>query len=1349
MLLLCLILFSEKGIAAGLQTFELTWSGASYQNSATATAQVTFDPSLIQNPGATSGTAWIRGFSITVSGAPTGNGTWSKSDIHDFRLLTGPTALDFTQELVGQNGWATVSGSGRDFALENGMNGAPASSDYFVIRTHNGTGVPLKLTSFKPAAPVTGLVLRSEFGSGQSVGVNERVYAMKQDSEGRLVVGGLFTNAGNFPSRGIARFDALGRRDGYFEIGSGITGGSYGYVTDLTVLEDDSIVAVGDFTSYNDQPRGRIVKIASDGNINPAFAAGDAANGIIRNIKRQPDGKYIIGGEFTHYDGVLRNGLARLLQDGSLDPSFNSSAGFTNPSDYVDQIWVLEDGRILIAGRFSSFGGHASLNVARLFSDGTVDPSFQATNTDVNYMEAMVVLSTGKILVGGTGGQKLFRLNADGTPDSSFDPQIGGWGVYGLLELPDGKCMVSGDIVSEGEPGFSKLMVLNTDGSVDADAFVGQVTPNGWVGPLLADASGSIYVGGAFSSIDGHPYGHLAKFSNSERSDVCFASATGTIAEGESKFFSIAVSETLITFANLQITVEADDPSILPMVSVSSFVPAIPGETSVELHASFANDFKLNGSRSFRLRMTSSTEGVVIGTPDVMTITVKDDDVPGTVFLESASGVLHEGGSLPLKVKRYLNDPGSRFVRLRTLNGTALAGRDYQPLDTMVVFPEGVYEQTVVINGPVSPSEVSLPRQFAIELCDPAVDTIVGTPGTAVIDVNDKDDSGSSLVSYTVPDRTNLVRIVDLALDPNGVLHGLALYSLGQPSSYASKILKFSSDGTGEVLATIPTPSSFSWAAAIEFGPDGKIYTAGAGFVLRYLSSGELDETWTNPIAVEFSAPTSIQNILPLPDGKVLISGRIGNPMGGYTRLQVVRLMPNGSVDPTFDLGQILPISSSDWIYDLALEPSGKILIGGDLSSIQGKPRTNVARLFPDGALDESFDASAAVVSQGLSISVNQISVTPQGEIYLAGSNRMIRLNSDGSLDPAFPPITESSFSPIKFAVQPDGKTVVAQSQIKRLSPSGELDPDFNPYGYFVGQIQDILVGPDGRIHFSGEFSSLDGHESPCVATLLGGFGAAGGKLEWEVERIARGEGVVSAAVKLSRTDSADGNVGVHFTLIPETADVGTDVGALSGYYRFSPGEMEHLVEFNVLNDEIPEGTESLRLVLYDASGGALIGNRTNLTVEILDDDGNDIGSWLSRHFPVNPLASSLLESDSDGDGMNAFGEWVTNSDPTHSGDVKHPQPTWQLAGPPGGEGKHFGVSFYFDPSKTGARTIVERTDSLIDGSWSTIWDSSADPLRQSDLIEGSGDGAGWMSVRSPDSNKNKEFLRVRFEEIP
>jgi hypothetical protein len=70
-------------VQAGLMTFDLTWSGASFGNTAMATGQITFDPSLLTNPGVTDPIA-VTAFSITVSGASSGNGTFGLGDFDDF-----------------------------------------------------------------------------------------------------------------------------------------------------------------------------------------------------------------------------------------------------------------------------------------------------------------------------------------------------------------------------------------------------------------------------------------------------------------------------------------------------------------------------------------------------------------------------------------------------------------------------------------------------------------------------------------------------------------------------------------------------------------------------------------------------------------------------------------------------------------------------------------------------------------------------------------------------------------------------------------------------------------------------------------------------------------------------------------------------------------------------------------------------------------------------------------------------------------------------------------------------------------------------------------------------------------
>ena len=1339
----CAAMFPDRVNGENLKAFEITWSGASFGNTAAATAQITLDLDQVNNPGTTSGVNWVREFTITVTGATTGNGTWSKMDIGHFQMLAELTPLNFSNDLVGQNGWAIQNGSG-GFGLYDSQNGAPKTTNSFTILAN--TGDLMKLTGFRPTTLAPGLVLQTDFDSSHGIGVNERVYALGKDSQGRLVVGGYFSSAGNNPSRGIARFMAGGALDPDLNMGTGTTGGIGSDVTGLVVLPDDSIVAVGDFRDYNGTSRGRIVKILPTGLVDETFANGMGADAIIRCVKRLPDGSFLIGGEFTKYDGTSCERLARLNEHGVLDSTFLTGSGFGYRTDYVDEIQILPGGKILAAGRFLSYQGHDTRNVMKLLPNGEVDTSFRSPHNYVDCVETMTVLLNGGILVGGTGGQMLFRLDQNGNIDNEFNPHFSGHKVYGVLELPDGKILVSGEILNTTGNDFVNLMVLQANGAIDPDEFSPHVQPNGWVGPLLKTMDGSIYVGGAFSSINGRTYGHLARFVKTSNilPDVAFHSATGTMVEGNSKSFEVDVRSDLANIVDFQITVEADDPAILQQVNAPEKFSAFPGQSKAMIYTYFPDNSAINSPRSFRLRITPLSAGARVGSPNVMTITVQDDDIPGTVFLKSPREVIHEGrGSLPVKVKRFLNDPGSLSVRLRTVDGTALAGRDYQLMDTVVSFPVGVYEQTVNISGPPNTPDENPLRRFTIELYNPAAGKIIGSPGVATIDVNDKDDPGSSMVDYTIPDPLKLVRFVDLTLDAEGVLYGLALFALGSPSAVESRIIKFSASGVGQVMAVVPAGGVYRWAETLEFGLDGKLYVSGAGFVFRYLPNGSLDDSWTNPIAYDISLPSTLQCVLPMPDGKLMIAGQINDPINGFIRRQVARIMPNGLLDPSFDLGEILPVGATQWIYDMATDRSGRLLIAGNINSVQGISRLNVVRVFADGTLDESFDASAAINSQGLSWYVSRILVTPDGKIYLSGAGRVIRVNADGSLDSGFPPVDGDD-----FVQQPDGKLVVLSGM--RYDSSGQPDTGFHPYNIIAGQGNAIKLGPDGRIYFAGSFTSFDGVVLPGVAAVRGGSGSVAGKIAWESISSSVGEGSVHPVAKLLRLDSSSGTVGVHFKLVAESASIGTDVEALSGYHEFIPGETEYNVGFHTLNDAIPETVESFRLVLHDPAGGAALTKQTNHTVDIIDDDGSDIDSWIARFFPSNPLDQSVLQTDSDGDGMTAFVEWMTNSNPMLAADVKRPLSNGYAVGPVGAGAKHFGISFYHDPIKLGFRTIVERSAALVNGSWSTIWDSDADPQMESDLIqEHSTGGAGWMSVRSPDLMSAREFLRIRYERNP
>src|SRR5437016_1021035 len=85
------------------------------------------------------------------------------------------------------------------------------------------------------------------------------------------------------------------------------------------------------------------------------------ANGQVRVVVVQPDGKILIGGDFTTVLGVARSRIARLNPDGTLDTAFDPNA-----SNNVYSIAVQADGKILAGGVFNSIGGQMRVHIARL-----------------------------------------------------------------------------------------------------------------------------------------------------------------------------------------------------------------------------------------------------------------------------------------------------------------------------------------------------------------------------------------------------------------------------------------------------------------------------------------------------------------------------------------------------------------------------------------------------------------------------------------------------------------------------------------------------------------------------------------------------------------------------------------------------------------------------------------------------------------------------------------------------------------------------------------------------------------------------------------------------------------------
>jgi len=369
--------------------------------------------------------------------------------------------------------------------------------------------------------------LDSSFNIGN--GANDWIYSVLLQSDGKVIIGGAFDSFNGTRKRSIARLNTDGSLDNTFNPSTG----SDGIVAPVTIQTDGKILLGGDFTSYNGVSRKNIARLNSDGGLDASFNPGTGANSLIQSIAIQTDGKILIGGDFTSYNGIARNRIARLNSDGSLDNSFNPVLGADST---LAKIALQSDGKILIAGDFRRFNGTTRNHIARLNADGSLDQSFNLTGTGADSSVSSITLqSDGKILIGGsfshyngTGKNKIARLNSDGSLDNSFNTSIGRAGlIFQVVLQTDGKILIGGEFTLNTGATISHLARLNSDGSLDASFNPGTVTSTdrynrAYLYSIGIQSDSKILIGGSFTSYNGIARDLLARLNSDGSIDNSF-----------------------------------------------------------------------------------------------------------------------------------------------------------------------------------------------------------------------------------------------------------------------------------------------------------------------------------------------------------------------------------------------------------------------------------------------------------------------------------------------------------------------------------------------------------------------------------------------------------------------------------------------------------------------------------------------------------------------------------------------------------------------------------------------------------------------------------------------------------
>jgi uncharacterized delta-60 repeat protein len=334
---------------------------------------------------------------------------------------------------------------------------------------------------------------------------NSSVLGMILQPDGKPIIGGAFTTVNGATRGRIARLNSNGTLDTGFQ--NGLTGGN-GTVNALARQSDGKIIVGGTFTTMNGFTRFRIARLNSDGTLDTAFQNGLAgADSTVTAITIQGDGKILVGGLFTTINGTIRNRIARLNSDGTLDTAFQNA--LTGVNSQLNAIALQTDGKIVLGGAFTTVNGATRNRIARLNSDGTLDTGFQNGLAGASgVVNSLLIQTDGQILIGGSfllingfNQPSLARLNgSDGTLDPGFiPPSITGATVLAMGFQSDSKIIVGGSFSTMDGSARDRIARLNTDGTLD-QTFVGSVDSN--INALVIRPDDRMVIAGLFIKYD-------------------------------------------------------------------------------------------------------------------------------------------------------------------------------------------------------------------------------------------------------------------------------------------------------------------------------------------------------------------------------------------------------------------------------------------------------------------------------------------------------------------------------------------------------------------------------------------------------------------------------------------------------------------------------------------------------------------------------------------------------------------------------------------------------------------------------------------------------------------------------
>ena len=349
-------------------------------------------------------------------------------------------------------------------------------------------------------------------------GFNGRVESVAVDSSDDIYCVGDFTTYDGTACNRIVKLHGSGVNkydiDTSFNYGTGFNA----KVWALKINASGKILVGGDFTSYNGTTAYRIIKLDPDGSITSGFSSATTlTGGPVYDIDVDSnDDIYIVGG-FTTYGGGSRNFIMRLNSNGSEDAGFVVGTGFSSD---VYSLRVDSSDNVYVGGAFTTWKGSTNNRIIKLDSTGTKDATFDNTTGFNSLVFCIDIDGSGKLYAGGfftsykgSGYNRVIKLNTDGSIDGTLSIGTGfNSAVRSVYVDSRGGIIVRGDYSNYNGSSSSRISRISTTGTLDATFLpAGTTTTGPPTRSIIENSTGSLFIGGGFTLIDSQATGRFVK----------------------------------------------------------------------------------------------------------------------------------------------------------------------------------------------------------------------------------------------------------------------------------------------------------------------------------------------------------------------------------------------------------------------------------------------------------------------------------------------------------------------------------------------------------------------------------------------------------------------------------------------------------------------------------------------------------------------------------------------------------------------------------------------------------------------------------------------------------------------